>query len=647
MAAGGWGMWVFLVGLASASAAPFSFVVVGDTQTDGGEASVNWDVLPQLVEDMNTHDPAFGLFAGDLVGGGWTVAGTQDQWEDFKTATADFQGEILVAPGNHDVYGGAGTFDAWRETFDWLPIDDSPPGEEGVSYYVDHENVRFVSVTSAQETGSSGLVSSDGMAWLDSTLAASGAADHVFVFTHYPMTFSDENYLGGTAGDFWQTVVAYGVTGVFSGHWHRYQPSQPGGGGSTWETIIGTGGGSMFDPVRPYQQMWGFLVVEVDGPSAVASFYADADDDGSYDDWMDSFTMAWPMEDGESTEPHGLIARYSFEDGRVTDDAPEPLGRGIDGQLFRGAEVGPGGAVGDALWLTGVDDYVEAGAIDDYVLSLNGDVTLSTFVQVESLGSDPWANTLICYGTNDYYTEDEETNYSYWLSVDASGSDAYLRFYWEYGEGTNVIATSTVPAPLVKGTWHHVAAVRDADAMEASFYVDGVMLGSPVSFASLPTSGGRGMLYMGSDTPAYAGYGYELDGGLDEVCIYDVVLGADAVAALAAGEDCVAVLGGDDPPEDTGDVDTGAPSDTGDTGGDGDTGTADSGGADSDTDPDPDVDTDESADTAVTPGEPSGGCGCAPTSAPTGVWFVVLGSLIAVGRRRVVGDLSSASPHRL
>jgi hypothetical protein len=47
----------------------FRFVVVGDTQTDGGETSVNWDVLTQLVQDMNSHDPDIGLFVGDLVGG--------------------------------------------------------------------------------------------------------------------------------------------------------------------------------------------------------------------------------------------------------------------------------------------------------------------------------------------------------------------------------------------------------------------------------------------------------------------------------------------------------------------------------------------------------------------------------------------------
>ena len=98
------------------------FVVVGDTQTDGDHTSINWDVLPAIVEDMNTHDPVVGLFVGDLVGGSGSVAGTVAQWADFQAATADFEGTVLAVPGNHDVYGGAGTFDAWRETFPWLLV---------------------------------------------------------------------------------------------------------------------------------------------------------------------------------------------------------------------------------------------------------------------------------------------------------------------------------------------------------------------------------------------------------------------------------------------------------------------------------------------------------------------------------------------
>ena len=72
--------------LISASvAADLTFVEVGDTQTDGGELSVNWCVFPQIVADMNTHSPDVGLVVRDLIGGadfaplppGWGVDALQ------------------------------------------------------------------------------------------------------------------------------------------------------------------------------------------------------------------------------------------------------------------------------------------------------------------------------------------------------------------------------------------------------------------------------------------------------------------------------------------------------------------------------------------------------------------------------------------
>jgi len=520
---------------------PFRFVVVGDTQTDGAESSVNWDVLTQLVADMNTHNPTFGLFVGDLVGGSSSLTTTRAQWSDFLAATADFMGTRLPIPGNHDVYGGAGTFDAFSETFPWLPTDDSPAGEEGVSYFIDHENVRFIGITSDQESGISSRVSPQGLSWLDEKLfeAEQLGIDRSIVFTHHPVSFSSDNNHGGTSGAFWQTIVNHGVKVVFSGHWHRYQPSRLGGGGDAWETIIGTGGGyTGYLPIRSYQQRWGFGVGEVDGDLLVMSFYADADGDGAYDDLVDRYVAAWPAPEGVSLEPHGLIARYSFEGGAAADTAPEPLGRGVDAVLGGGATVAAGGVEGDALWLSGNRDYAEAGAVDDYVLSLNGDLTLSLWVRLDSLGVGTWANTLIAYGTNDYYTEDEETNYSYWLNLQEAIDGTYLHFYWEHSGGYNVSVYSSVPMNLSFDTWHHIVATRDAETMEARFFLNGDQLGEPVSFGTLPTSGGRGMLYLGSDTVELVGYGYEISGALDEVCIYDEVLGAGSVAALFALDDC-------------------------------------------------------------------------------------------------------------
>ncbi len=579
----------------------FQFPVVGDTQTDGDEDSVNWDVLPQLIDDMNTHDPAFGLFVGDLVGGTGSVSGTVAQWEDFKSATAAFTGQIYAVPGNHDYYGGAGTNEAWADTFDWLPSDNSPPGEERITYWFDYGDSRFISVLTDSITG---YVPVTQQAWLDAVLADSAGKDHVFVYTHHPVSFSTESNSGGTGGDFWQSLVANGVAGLFTGHWHRYQPSQLGAGGDTWEQIIGTGGGwTGYDPIREYQQLWGFGLVTVDGGQVTLAFYADDDGDGSYDDLVDSYVMVWDTE-----PPRGLIAQYLFGDDGLSETAPEPLGRGIDAVGLGDAALAADSERGLVPTFDGDGDGLEAGAIDDYVLSINGDLTLSAWARLDQLGGGSWDNALIAYGTGDYYTEDEETNYSYWLSVQADGT---LVAFWEHDDGTNVFLTSTEAAAVAEGGWHHFALVRSADGMQVRFYVDGAALGDPVGFPRLPTAGGRGMLYLGMDAVDYdASY---VDGAVDDVCIWDTLLTADEVAALAAGGPCGA--------EDPGTQDTGGS--TGDTG----TGPTDTGGAA--------PGTTGTEDTGAGEDLPDEGddCGCVAGGGSEGWWVLGLVPLIARRRR--------------
>ena len=499
---------------------PFRFVVVGDTQSAGG-GSINPLVLPQLITDMNSHSPAFGLFCGDLVAGSSNVDQTKAQWEEWKTATAPFTGERYMCPGNHDLYPSTGALTAWQQTFPWLPSN-SPAGEEQITYSFDFGNSRFISVrTDLEGGGSSGPTE---QAWLDAELAASGDKDHVFVFSHRPISFSTESNTGGSAGAFWQSMVQSQVRGYFCGHWHRYQPCRLGAGGETWEVILGTGGGWQgFEPIRPYQQVYGFVLVEVDGDTVTAQFYGDADNDGAYDDVLDEFSMtAETLE-----ERRGPVAYYSFDDGTADDQSPADVSKQIDGQTYGDAALMSGGVLGAALQLDGNDDSLEAGSIGDYVLSLNGDVSLSLFARYVTLDAGTWENVLISYGTADYYSEDEETNVSYWLNLQ---SDLSLHAFWESDDGVNLQRSSSVPAPVSPGVWHHYAMVRDGVAGKLRFYVDGVQLGDARNFSRLPTSGGRGMLYLGSDNDTTSG---TFQGMIDEVKVFDRVLSDEEIAALA------------------------------------------------------------------------------------------------------------------
>ncbi len=524
-----------------AQADSFSFAVVGDTQGSGG---LNYDVMPQIVQDMNALDPAMVFFVGDLIGGYYTIDPHQEAWEAWVAEAYALNAEIYAVPRNHDFFPGWPVYDAWLETFDWLPTHNSPPGQEGMTYHVDYGGSRFISVLTDSEWGQT----TPDQDWLDGVLADpdTQSADHVFVFSHHPVSFSTAEPLGNTSDAFWQSLLGAGADAYFCGHWHRYQPSQLGGGGDTWETIIGTGGGSLYDPARAYQQIKGFLLVEVDDAQVTGFFYGDADADGSYDDVMDEYVIAW------AGDAHtGLVGRWTFDDGSLRDDAPAPLGKAVHGEAMGGAAVVDDPDRGPVLGLGGGVDGVEAGAIGDYVLSVNGALTLSLFAQAAQPASGDWGQVLMSYGTADYYSEDEETNYSWWLSL----TEGELPLaYWEHLDGENVWAYATEPVPDVTA-WHHYALTRDPEAMELIFWLDGERLGDPVPFDALPTGGGRGMVYLGRDVVSSEGYAFT--GLLDDFCVFDELLSEADLQALAQGYDCEFDADGDGFDDYQGDCDDG------------------------------------------------------------------------------------------
>ncbi len=610
-----------------AGAEPFTFAVVGDTQ---GSGTLNYEVMPQLVEDMNAVAPDLVIFVGDLIGGYYTIGSHQAAWEEWVDVAAGLEAEVYAVPGNHDFFPGLSVYDAWLETFPWLPTDNSPPGQEGMTYHFDIENTRFVSVLTDSEWGQT----SPDQDWLDAVLAdpETQAMEHVVVYSHHPVSFSTAEPLGTTADPFWQSLVGNDVAVYFCGHWHRYQPSQLGNGGDTWETIIGTGGGSLYDPERAYQQIKGFQLVEVDGATMSAWFYGDEDGDGYYDDIMDEYVIAW-----ESEAPTGLVGHWGFDEGTLEDDAPAPLGKAVHGEAMGGATIVDDAERGFVLELGGGMDGMEAGAIGDYNLSVNGDLTLSLFAKADAPGSGPWGQTLIAYGTADYDSEDEESNYSYWLSL--VGGDGLLG-YWEYENGWNVTVDSTaaVTDPMA---WHHYALTRDADAMEATIWVDGEPLGDVLPFDRLPTGGGRGMLYLGRDVADSDGYAF--DGRIDEVCVFNTLLEAHALEALAAGYDCFLDADGDGVDDYEGDCDDADPTaypgaeEICDDGVDNDcNGEIDEVECD-DTDAPDDTEA-PGGDTGAEPADTGDGendaegCGCA--SAGTGVGWALLACVALVRRRR-------------
>lgn len=153
-------------------------------------------------------------------------------------------------------------------------------------------------------------------------------------------------------------------------------------------------------------------------------------------------------------------------------------------------------------------DYVDLGAVSDFRIS--GDLTLEAWVSFDDLnGTQP----IISNYANG---ETEPTNVLYSLYLK---NDNKLEMLWEYGSGSNVTVTSTIPADIAANKWYHVAATRDVSSNQATFYLNGQQLGTTINYSNDPSGGSSTITYIGRQQWS----GTYLDGKLDEVRIWDVV----------------------------------------------------------------------------------------------------------------------------
>jgi hypothetical protein len=502
-----------------ASTDSFKFAVVGDTQ---GLA-----FLEKLTTDMNAHNPALVVYPGDLVDTGSVPA-----WNQWKALSQHFVGGPtmrLPVPGNHDLPVGGDL--QWQQTFNWLPNSPVIGGAKGIDkmdYFVDYQNSRFISVTTdSQVQGVGGPPAAQ--QWLTNLLndQSTQSKDHVFVYSHHPITFNNYDGTGGTSGPWWQSMAQSGVVdSVFVGHWHQYQPSQPDPYHDMWETIAGTGNTGFSG--HSWQNKIGFTLVDVAGDRVVSRFYGDADNDGNYDDVMDEFVMSDP-----APPPRGVVAYYGFHDAtRNVDAAPAPLGKRNTGLYVGNAKTVAGPIHGPSLSLDGSGDYAYGGGIGDYNLSILRDLTISIRANFDQLSSGAFANTLVSH-TSDVagHTDREEiVNQPYNLRI---RPDRKLEFFWERGNNnTKEIFTSTLAADIDPGEWHEYRVTRDATFGQVAFYVDGVQLGATLSFdalTKLPTGGAQGTLHIGinynRDVAGPPGASSKLvgafDGLVDELVIWN------------------------------------------------------------------------------------------------------------------------------
>ena len=216
---------------APADAGPFSFLVVGDTQTGITESA-------QVAERMMATDPAasFFLHLGDLVGSGNDAQAWEEEW------WGPLAGLLLHLPvypvmGNHDE--GSPYYERYFKSL----------RDTGRNYSFDWGRVHFVVLDF-----NNGIEADDeNISWLISDLQDHQDAEYIVVCHHLPVYFSDTGDVSLPTK--MQTILApiyeqYGVRLVLSGHLHGYQHHLK---NNIHYVISAGGGGKLYDVSLPLE----------------------------------------------------------------------------------------------------------------------------------------------------------------------------------------------------------------------------------------------------------------------------------------------------------------------------------------------------------------------------------------------------------
>ncbi|MBN2021570.1 MAG: LamG domain-containing protein [Pirellulales bacterium] len=177
------------------------------------------------------------------------------------------------------------------------------------------------------------------------------------------------------------------------------------------------------------------------------------------------------------------------------------------------------GAYGGALKFDALDDRVDMGS--PAALDITGALSMSLWLG--RLGPNTSSYAALA-GKN---FSGGSVNDAYYLS---SMSNSQIVFGITPAVGDTVTLGSNALVPT--GSWHHVAAVFDPGARMA-LYIDGVLdneltVGVPTEIRSVTSPFALGNLSAGSTTNAYC-----LNGYLDEVGVFDGVLGLPQIQTMA------------------------------------------------------------------------------------------------------------------
>ncbi len=181
---------------------PIHFVVIGD-RTGGHQPGI----YEQIVGEIGRLKPDFAVTVGDQIEG-YTDDTVQlaKQWAEYFAIIKPLPMPVFLTPGNHDITSDAA-----------LPVFRAVVGEPYRSF--DRDGMHFIILDNSRWESSAELPKEE-IDWLARDLALHADAPEKFVFFHKPFWYNSVAL--GKPDILHSLFIMYGVTGVFSGHFHQY-----------------------------------------------------------------------------------------------------------------------------------------------------------------------------------------------------------------------------------------------------------------------------------------------------------------------------------------------------------------------------------------------------------------------------------------
>jgi len=228
---------------AEATTQPIRFAVLGDRTGDHQPG-----LYGKAVEEVNRLRPEFVMTVGDMIEG-YTEDSTilKEEWEEYLALLEPLSVPVYHVPGNHDITSDP--LEAFYERY--IGVD--------ANYSFDHRGVH-ITIFDNSRWESSEELPQEKIDWLIDDLQKNNGADYNLVFMHKPFWYNTTAL--GEPDTLHSVFTAFGVDGVFTGHYHRYFSGEY---DDISYTSIGASGARLPDNQFGLMQHFAWVTVDADG----------------------------------------------------------------------------------------------------------------------------------------------------------------------------------------------------------------------------------------------------------------------------------------------------------------------------------------------------------------------------------------------